>query len=95
MYTEEEKLLDLIKQSSEKNISIVCDDNDARCRIIDIAYFSGINIPEPITIGDMMNSMKKRSAEVIVIDVDSVLNTMMREICGCTVNTAVTISREH
>lgn len=87
------KTVECIYRSAETGYPIIVRNRmDARSINKEAKKF-GLEIPDPITIRDAMNTKILQSSKVIVDDADFVFDYMMKEVCGANIDTLSMVRR--
>lgn len=87
------KTHDLILISAETGYPIITKSVDSSREIINRAKKMNLNIPDPLTIYDIMNTKRCNSSMVLVDDAEFILNIMIREMSGAQVDTIAIAQR--
>lgn len=87
------KTTDLIKISSETKYPIIVRNQMEVNRVKQMAGELGLEIPDPLYIRDAMNTRMLYTSKVLVDDAEFVLDFILHEVCGCSVDTLTMVQR--
>lgn len=88
------KTEELLKISSETKYPIITRDKNEAKLLSERAKKEKLNIPEPLSIRDAMNTRLLGNSKVLIDDADFVLSYMIRELCGVEIDTIAMVSRD-
>lgn len=88
------KTMRMLYASEYHNAPILCTTCKHKQYIVDMAKRQNINIPEPITLSDIVNNRTTNINDILVDDMDYVLSQLLSHIDLNMIGGTITIDRE-